>query len=410
MLTLLRDNLLPLLGAPNSPLRELLAALLLSAIFAGVAVLADWLCRRLLVPLVTKVTSKTRATWDDVLLNRQVLNAACHIVPAVILWRLLPIAFAHFPDWAEAMNRLCGVWITVMATRTGILFLNSFKFLQGEGHASGQQYLQSFCGILKVIVLSCAVIVVAAILIGKSPVTLFAGLGATSAVLMLVFKDTIEGLVAGVRLNSNDMVHVGDWITVAGTEVHGTVEEISLTTVKVRNFDNTIVTISPKALVEGSFQNWKGMKERPGRRMKRVIHIDLHSIRLASAELKARLVKRGWFSKKDLAGEVVNLALFRNYAERYLQSRPDVELEGKLMLRQLEATDTGLPIEVYCFLKDQEWVAYEHAAADLMEHLIALVPEFDLAIYQRYPTYAKSIRGRFVNTLPDPRPPQGSQD
>lgn len=410
MLTLLRDNLLPLLGAPNSPLRELLAALLLSAIFAGLAVLADWLCRRLLVPLVTKVTSKTRATWDDVLLNRQVLNAACHIVPAVILWRLLPIAFAHFPDWAEAMNRLCGVWITVMATRTGILFLNSFKFLQGEGHAAGQQYLQSFCGILKVIVLSCAVIVVAAILIGKSPVTLFAGLGATSAVLMLVFKDTIEGLVAGVRLNSNDMVHVGDWITVAGTEVHGTVEEISLTTVKVRNFDNTIVTISPKALVEGSFQNWKGMKERPGRRMKRVIHIDLHSIRLASAELKARLVKRGWFSKKDLAGEVVNLALFRNYAERYLQSRSDVELEGKLMLRQLEATDTGLPIEVYCFLKDQEWVAYEHAAADLTEHLIALVPEFDLAIYQRYPTYAKSIRGRFVNILPDPRPPQGSQD
>ena len=203
------------------------------------AVVAGLLCRRILVPIVLRLTKKTGAKWDDVIFNRKVLLSACSIVPAIVIWLLLPWTFYDFPTVHEVLARLTAIYITVMAVRTLIVFADSFKLLEDGPRTARQQYLYSICGILKIIVIFIAVIVVVAIIIDKDPTTLFAGLGAASAILMLAFQDTIKGLVAGIRLTNNDMIHIGDWVTVPTAGANGRVEEISLTTVKIRNFDNT---------------------------------------------------------------------------------------------------------------------------------------------------------------------------
>ena len=227
------------------------------------------------------------------------------------------------------------------------------------------------------------VIVIISIIIDRSPLTLLAGLGATSAVLMLVFKDTITGLVAGIRLTSNNMVRKGDWITMSKAGANGTVEDITLSTVKVRNFDNTIVTVPPQKLIEDSFQNWHGMEESAGRRVTRAIYIDFRSIAIASDELKKALAAEGLMKLEEMNGDVINLTLFRRYMERWLERRDDVVTNATFLMRQLEPTENGLPIEIYFFLKQKEWKAYEHHLAEIMEWMYALVPMFGLKIYQR---------------------------
>ena len=400
------------------------------------AMLSDLLCRRLLVPIIMKVTDKTEVTWDDVLFNKKVLTSACHIVPAVVIWSLMPLVYLEYPIFKEILERATGIYIVVMSVRTALVFIGSFKGLESseERRSSAQQYFHTFCGVLRILMLFVAGVVVVAILLGKNPLTLFAGLGATSAVLMLVFKDTILGLAAGVRLTSNDMLHKGDWITVKSVDANGIVEEMSLTTVKVRNFDNTIVTISPATLVNGSFQNWIGMQKSGGRRVQRKVYFDFRSIRLVDEELKARLLEKHFatedsfkpkeslqkmLAKAEVGNEhqtemekdqnaglgnarqhehqvladlrnpaalaPTNLQLYRKYMEKYLRERPEVNSEMTLMVRQLEATQCGLPMEFYFFVKDKVWVNYEHILAEIMEHAYALSAEFGLKIYQQYP-------------------------
>ena len=400
------------------------------------AMLSDLLCRRLLVPIIMKVTDKTEVTWDDVLFNKKVLTSACHIVLAVVIWSLMPLVYLEYPIFKEILERATGIYIVVMSVRTALVFIGSFKGLESseERRSSAQQYFHTFCGVLRILMLFVAGVVVVAILLGKNPLTLFAGLGATSAVLMLVFKDTILGLAAGVRLTSNDMLHKGDWITVKSVDANGIVEEMSLTTVKVRNFDNTIVTISPATLVNGSFQNWIGMQKSGGRRVQRKVYFDFRSIRLVDEELRARLLEKHFatedsfkpkeslqkmLAKAEVGNEhqtemekdqnaglenarqhehqvladlrnpaalaPTNLQLYRKYMEKYLRERPEVNTEMTLMVRQLEATQCGLPMEFYFFVKDKVWVNYEHILAEIMEHAYALSAEFGLKIYQQYP-------------------------
>ena len=400
------------------------------------AMLSDLLCRRLLVPIIMRVTDKTEVTWDDVLFNKKVLTSACHIVPAVVIWSLMPLVYLEYPIFKEILERATGIYIVVMSVRTALVFIGSFKGLESseERRSSAQQYFHTFCGVLRILMLFVAGVVVVAILLGKNPLTLFAGLGATSAVLMLVFKDTILGLAAGVRLTSNDMLHKGDWITVKSVDANGIVEEMSLTTVKVRNFDNTIVTISPATLVNGSFQNWIGMQKSGGRRVQRKVYFDFRSIRLVDEELSARLLEKHFatedsfkpkeslqkmLAKAEVGNEhqtemekdqnaglgnarqhehqvladlrnpaalaPTNLQLYRKYMEKYLRERPEVNTEMTLMVRQLEATQCGLPMEFYFFVKDKVWVNYEHILAEIMEHAYALSAEFGLKIYQQYP-------------------------
>lgn len=359
------------------------------ALLVLVAVLLAWmagvLCRRIFVPLIHKLTSRTNNQWDEVLLNDNVLVTACRIIPAIVIWQLLPLVFYQYPAVREVLTRFTAIYIVVMSVRLFITFLTSVTQLELSRSSSVRQYINTFCGVIKILVIFLAVIIVVAILFDKNPMSLIAGLGATSAILMLVFKDTIEGLVAGIRLTSNDMVKKGDWITVPSTPADGIVEEISLTTVKVRNFDNTTVTVPPLTLVNGSFQNWRSMQRGAGRRVKRLLFVDFRSVKLLTDEQKNALAVNGYFTTDELKGEIINVALFRTYIEKYLSSRKEVNEKMTLIVRQMEATQCGLPLEVLFFIKNDKQINYEHALADIIEHIYAYTNTFGLTIYQQYP-------------------------
>jgi len=353
------------------------------------AVILAWLaalfCRKLIVPLILKITNKIEVKWAQVLFNRKVLISACNIVPAIVVWQLLPMVFYQYPVVREVLARLTAIYITIMTVRTIVVFIDSFKKLEDERRSSMQQYFHSFCGVLKIILMFLAAIAVVSIIINKSPATLIAGLGATSAILMLVFKDTIEGLAAGIRLTSNEMLHKGDWITVEKAGADGTVEEMTLTTVKIRNFDNTIVTVSPKTLVDDSFQNWIGMQESDGRRAKRKIFFDFRSLSPITDEQRQQLIEKKYFKSEEIKEGDINMTLFRQYMEKYLASREDVNADMTLMVRQLEATSTGMPVELYFFIRNKEWVVFEHTVAEIMEYTYATAKDFNLKIYQQLP-------------------------
>ena len=359
----------------------------LSMLFATVALIA-WLvyllCIKVVSPLAARITSRTDVVWDDYLFNPQIIRAACNIVPAIIVWMLMPPIFSDYPIIQSLILKATAIYITIATMRLATTFISSLKlFDNNDKRSATQQYLHSFCGVLKIIVIFLGVIVIISIIIDRSPLTLLAGLGATSAVLMLVFKDTITGLVAGIRLTSNNMVRKGDWITVSKTGANGTVEDITLSTVKVRNFDNTIVTVPPQKLIEDSFQNWHGMEESSGRRVTRAIYIDFRSITIASDELKKTLAAEGLMKMEEMNGDVINLTLFRRYMERWLELRDDVVTNATFLMRQLDPTENGLPIEIYFFLKQKEWKSYENHLAEIMERMYALVPVFGMRIYQR---------------------------
>ena len=330
------------------------------------AIVAGLLCRQILVPIVLRLTKKTEAKWDDVVFNRKVLMAACSIVPAIVIWQLLPWTFYDFPTIREVLTRLTAIYITVMAVRTLIILADSFKLLEDGPRTARQQYLYSVCGILKIIVVFVAVIVIVAIIIDKDPTTLFAGLGAASAILMLAFQDTIKGLVAGIRLTNNDMIHIGDWVTVPSAGANGRVEEISLTTVKIRNFDNTIITVTPQTLVDGSFQNWLGMEQCEGRKQSRKVYFDFRSLSV------------------DGDG-VANITKFRHHIEQWLRDNPKVIGEKNPLVRQAEAAQAGCCVEFIFWLRSQAALDYEHDTSDIMEYIYATSADFGLRIYQQFP-------------------------
>lgn len=357
----------------------------LCATVALIAWLAYMLCVKVLAPITVRITRRTDVVWDDYLLNPQVLRSACHVVPAIVVWLLMPPLFFAYPIIQALLMKATAIYITVAAMRLVVAFISSLKLFDtnNDTRSAAQQYFHSFCGVLKIIVLFLGVIIIISIVINRSPLTLLAGLGATSAVLMLVFKDSITGLVAGIRLTSNNMVRKGDWITMDKAGANGVVEDITLSTVKVRNFDQTIVTVPPQKLIEDSFQNWQGMQEGIGRRVKRVLYIDFRSITIVNDELKQKLAADGLMKKEEMKGEVVNLTLFRRYMDRWLAQRDDVVKEATYFVRQLEPTANGLPIEIYFFLKQKEWKSYENHLAEIMERMYALVPVFGMRIYQR---------------------------
>lgn len=365
-----------------------LSLVTLSVLCATVALIA-WLvymlCVKVLAPITVRITRRTDVVWDDYLLNPQVLRSACHVVPAIVVWLLMPPLFFAYPIIQALLMKATAIYITVAAMRLVVAFISSLKLFDtnNDTRSAAQQYFHSFCGVLKIIVLFLGVIIIISIVIDRSPLTLLAGLGATSAVLMLVFKDSITGLVAGIRLTSNNMVRKGDWITMDKAGANGVVEDITLSTVKVRNFDQTIVTVPPQKLIEDSFQNWQGMQEGIGRRVKRVLYIDFRSIAIVNDELKQKLAADGLMKKEEMKGEVVNLTLFRRYMDRWLAQRDDVVKEATYFVRQLEPTANGLPIEIYFFLKQKEWKSYENHLAEIMERMYAFVPVFGMRIYQR---------------------------
>lgn len=378
------ENLISMMGITGGSIPVIrhillvLAAIILSA-------LAGFICKKVLVPVILKLTAKTEAKWDDVLFNERVLVSACHIVPAIVIWQLLPLVFYQFPVVRELLARITAIYIVVMSVKTVLVFFDAIKDLEGNRRSSKQQYLFSFIGVLRLVMMFFAAIIVVAIIIDRDPIKLFAGLGATSAVLMLVFQDTIKGLVAGIRLTSNDMLHKGDWITVPKAGANGIVEEMTLTTVKIRNFDNTIVTVTPQTLVDDSFQNWIGMQKSQGRRVNRRVYYDFRGIRIVDDALREQLISKKYFKEGEIKPDDVNMTLYRRYVEDYLRRHPMVNTNMTLMVRQFEATQAGLPLEFYFFLKEKSWVEYEHQLAEIMDFIYAITPDFGLLVYEQYP-------------------------
>lgn len=379
------EDIIESIGVHGSAV-PLLRHVLLAVVSVLLAFIAERICKYVFVPLILRLVKRTQAKWDKIIFDQRVLRTACHIVPALVIWLLMPLVFYQFPIVQEVLTRLTAVYLTVVTTRLVVGIIDRLRYLNTKPGNSTNLYLKSFCGVLKILAIFIAVIVVVGILINRSPVTLLAGLGATSAILMLVFKDTIDGLVAGIRLTSNEMIHIGDRITLPGGFVDGTVIDITLTTVKVRQSDNTITTVPPLTLVSGMFQNWKGVQDVEGQRVKKMIYFDVRSIRVADDELKQRLVDKGLAKTEDLQGEVVTTALFRHYMEHYLAKREDVNEKMPLLVRQLEATQAGVPIELYFFLREKDWIPYEHAMADILEHVYAYANEFGLKVYAQNPT------------------------
>lgn len=353
------------------------------AAIALVVFMADVVCRRLLLPLVKRLTRATRAAWDDILLSDTLLKDVSRLVPPILIAVLMPLAFSHAHPTLDLLLKVNLIYLIAIIAKLLCTFLSALYDLSSHQDRLKNHPIKGIYQMLKIVVICVALIIVVSILINKNPGYILTALGASAAVLMLVFKDTIMGLVAGVQLSANDMLRPGDWISMPKYGADGDVEEVTLTTVKVRNWDKTITTIPPYALVSDSFQNWRGMQESGGRRVKRSVYIDMRSISFCSDEQMAEFERRGWLDGIEREDKfVVNLHVFRNYLEDYLQHHPRVNSGMTIMVRQLQPTAQGLPLELYFFSDGTEWVPYEHLQSEILEHVFAVMPTFGLRVFQ----------------------------
>lgn len=352
------------------------------AFVIALAWLADLVCRRLIVPSIKAVVKRTNATWDDHLLSDRVLDDMCHIIPAFVANLLMPFVFTTTPLLQSFLIKLCEIYIIATTLRLVFSFSNSLYTLSNEREKTKNRPLKGVFQMIKVLAVCVGLILIFSILLEKSPIDLFVGLGAAATVLMLVFKDTIVGLVAGVQLSANDMLRPGDWITMPKYGADGVVFEVNLTTVKVRNWDNTTVTVPPYTLVSDSFQNWRGMFESGGRRIKRSINIDMTSVRFCTPEEMKKYEKRGLIFPEDRQEELTNITMLRRALMKYLKENPRVNQDLMVMVRQLQPTPQGMPLELYFFSADKQWVAYETLQADVFDYVMASVPQYGLHVFQ----------------------------
>ena len=370
------------LGVAEGSLLTVQRIVVIAAILL-IAYVLDMICRKVVMPGVRKVTAKTQITWDDYLLNDDVLNNVCHLIPPVVVYVLIPFAFPHEPALLEFVLKICWIYITVVGMKLVCAFLTSLYTISSEHEKLKNHSMKGFYQMIKLIVICIGSIIIISTLIDKDPIAILTGLGAGTAILMLVFQDTIKGLVAGVQLTANDMLRPGDWITMPKYGADGDVIEVTLTTVKVRNWDKTITTVPPYALVNDSFQNWRGMFDMGGRRVKRSINIDMNTVRFCTEEELTEFKKQPWMEGFEETGkEEVNLYIFRHYVMYYLKHHPKVHQELIMTVRQLQPTAQGIPIELYFFSANTAWLRYEHLQAEVFDHVLAMLHKFDLKVFQ----------------------------
>lgn len=346
------------------------------------AYLTGVLCRRVFIPLIAKIVQKTRATWDDYLFNPRVLNAFSRLVPAFVVYLALPFIFIDTPLWMNFLMRVVLIWLTVMGMRFFYVFIFSAYELSSQHEDLKDRPLKGIYQMLKIVILCVGLIGIVSVILNKSPLALFTALGAAATVLMLVFKDTITGLVAGVQLSANEMLRPGDWIKMPKLGIDGVVTDVNLTTVKVQNWDNTVTTVPPYTLVSDTFENWRMMQESGGRRVKRSVNIDMQSVRFCTSEEIEKYQKEDWFAPLAGEKELVNLRVFREYFTDCLRRNPRVSQELTLMIRQLQPTSQGLPLELYFFSANRNWIPYEMLQSEVFEYLLAVLPQFGLRVFQ----------------------------
>lgn len=381
---------------------NLIVLLLVIAVTVGI----DYTCRYIFLGLFKRFAKRTKNQWDDLIVERKIINKLMHLIPAILVYIMLPLALprTEMPTLLGILQMICSIYIVAVILRFINAALNLLLEIYNRKEAFKNKPLKGFVQIIQVLVFFVGFIIIISILIGKSPATLFAGLGASAAILMLVFKDTILGFVAGIQLSANDMLRPGDWITMTKYGADGTVIEVTLNSIKVRNFDNTITMIPPYALVSDSFQNWRGMQESGGRRVKRSINIDMNSVRFCTPEMLEKFRKiallteyvdtkqqelETYNKEHNIDGSILvngrrqtNLGVFRAYLVNYLKSNPDVNKDLTCMVRQLQPTEKGIPMELYFFATTTVWIPYEGIQADVFDHILAILPEFGLQVFQ----------------------------
>lgn len=340
------------------------------------------ICSKIIIPITNRLTKKTRFKWDDMVFNSDNLKHATNLLAGIILISSLPLLMPENSTLFSVSSKICIIYITIIFVRLCCGILTSLYLLTNYAKKTKNHTLQGVFQMLKILTICIGIIIVTSIVLDKDPTKLLAGLGASAAVLMLVFKDSIMGLVAGVQLTANDMLRPGDWIIVDKYGADGEVIEVTLTTVKVRNWDKTIVTLPPYALVSESFQNWRGMFDSGGRRIKRSIFIDMNTIALCSKEDVERLAGKGLLTPDSSTTGIVNLTAFREWLENWLKNNEKVNHGMMTMVRHLQPTASGLPLELYFFFNGTAWVDYEHVQAEIFEYILATLPEFGLKVFQ----------------------------
>ena len=389
-----------------------------------IAWLGHYITKMIFIRIVTRIARRTKNKWDDILVKRKVFNSLAHLVPALILYYtanfsypLISQEIGELGDSAiEILSRdyyfsLAG--ILIKTARIYFVFiliylsnslLNAGMDIYNTTSYALNRPIKGYIQLIKILIFSLSGIMIISILIERDPTVLLAGLGAMGAVILLVFKDTILGFVASIQLSGNNMIKIGDWVEMRSRGADGTVIDVTLNTVKVQNWDKTISTIPTYAMVSESFNNWKGMEESGGRRIKRSVNIDMSSIKLCDSSIlkqfeKFLLIKdyvkkkekeiREYNKRKNISDEDLisgrrqtNVGIFRKYLEVYLHQHPEINGEMTFLIRHLNPSEKGLPIEIYVFCKEKSWARYESIQADIFDHILAVIPEFGLRVFQ----------------------------
>lgn len=384
----------------NPTVIEYLSILIMILFITLICVIANFITRKIVIKIITQIVQKTKFQWDDVLLERKVFHRLSHIVPAVIIYYFAPT----FPAFQQGIEKLAIAYLIIMGLVIFNSVLNVGNDIYQTFELSKTRPVKGYIQVVKIIAVILGVILIIANLMGQSPILLLSGIGALSAVFMLVFRDSLLGLVAGIQLSSNDMVRVGDWIEMPKYDANGDIIDISLNTVQVQNFDKTITMIPSYALISDSFKNWRGMQKSGGRRLKRSLFIDTTSIRFCTEEMIAYFKSIHYLTdyiidrEREIAAYnrehninrdnpvngrmLTNIGVFRIYIGNYLKHHHGIHQDMTLMVRQLAPSEQGLPIEIYAFTNDTKWTVHETTQADIFDHLFAIAPEFGLRIFQ----------------------------
>ena len=383
---------------------NILARGLIFVLIIVLSLIAYLLAKQFILKGLAAIISRTATQWDDMILRKKVFNRLANLAPAIVIYISISIPFAGY-DWLIALiNGLVLIYIIAMSVLALDAFLNASLAIYTTYEVSNRIPIKGFIQVFKIIIYFTSGIFIISILLDKTPIYLFSSLGAVTAILMFIFKDAILGFVAGIQLSANRMVANGDWIEMPKYGADGDIIEIALTTVKVQNWDKTITTIPTYALITESFKNWRGMSESGGRRIKRSISIDINTIQFCTEDMLDRFSKIQYISayienKKIEMQEtnkleqvdhsslvngrrMTNIGTFRAYVEAYLSNHPMINKEMTFLIRQLAPTEHGLPIEIYVFSKDKDWAKYESIQANIFDHILAVVPEFDLRVFQ----------------------------
>ena len=359
---------------------------------------ADIVTRRIIIVVIARMVARTKTVWDDILLEKSVLNKLSHLAPAIVLWLSVGHILYQYPVIMNITQKVLSIYMIIIIVMAINAFLRGINDIYRMLPTAQGKSIKGFTQIVQIIVLFIAIISAISILTNTPSKTLITGLGAAAAILLLIFKDTILGLVAGVQLSANDMLRIGDWITMQKYGADGHVIEITLITVKVRNFDKTITTIPTYALVSDSFINWRGTEEESARRFKKYLNIDMKTVKFCNPDLLEKLsaikpVKEfiDHQEKKSRKtegsamlhdGEITNLTLLRKYIVGILRNHAAVNHKLPVLVRQLQPAEFGIPLEIIAFVKGTDGLAFEEVQSDLFDHLLAVLPEFELSIFQ----------------------------